>query len=78
MKNSFKKLLNGMLVASTASMASAATTIDIPTIVDDMTGNKLLTGVTKQASKKLLKYVIKFGKRDQIGCIGITCSIFPF
>lgn len=74
MKNSFKKLLNGMLVASTASMASAATNVDVSAIASGMShsGEKLLTGVAKQTSKKLQKYIIKFGNGGTFVVAGHT------
>ena len=73
MKNSFKKLLNGMLVASTASMTAAATNTTISSVVEDFThgGEKLLTGVTKQTAKKLQKYIIKFDNQ----CQSLICSL---
>ena len=36
MKNSFKKVLSGMLMASTASMASANPDVNISNVVSDM------------------------------------------
>lgn len=61
MKNSFKKVLSGMLMASTASMASANPDMNISNIVNDMLSSGKKISVSNSLNRKLQKYIIKFG-----------------
>lgn len=61
MKNSFKKVLSGMLMASTASIASANPDMNISNIVNDMLSSGKKISVSNSLNRKLQKYIIKFG-----------------